>query len=120
MKRWYLTGPVAGGAYRFVKEAHFVCVQSPSERASGARSSSGWHFGGVSFTGPSEVALFEKHVSATVHKLGHVHTDAGKPLPPEVVDALSGYGIVSGDCVRTAVQKVVTVTGNWPLALHEI
>lgn len=120
MKRWYLTGPVAGGAYRYVKEAHFICVQSSSERASGARSSSGWHFGGVEFTGPGDMALFEKHVSATVHRLGHVHADAGKPLAQEIVNVLSGYGVVASDCVRTAVQKVILQTANHPMGLHEM
>jgi len=120
MKRWYLTGPLAGYAYRHTREAHMVCVQTLADMASGAKSSNGLHFGGVEFAGPSEMALFEKHASSSVTCLGHVHAQAGQPLPQAVVDALSAYGVVAGDCIRTAVQKVIAATGNWPMALHEL
>ena len=119
MKSWYLMNsfPYAGSR-GLIKESHFVCLQSSSEMQSGARATGGQHFGGVHFFGPSEKIAFEKLPGVT--PLGHVHADAGKPLPPEVVDALSAYGVTAGDCVRGAVQKVIAKTANWPMALGEL
>jgi hypothetical protein len=117
MKRWYLTGPFPGVAYRLTRESHFICLQTPAEMASGAKSSSGLHFGGIEFPGAAEMQAFEALPGMT--PLGHVHTP-NNLVPQNVVVALAAYGVVQGDTLHAAVTKVIAKTGNWPMGLREL
>lgn len=120
MKRWYLLGPLSGYAYKFAKESHMICLQSQDDMNLGRRSTTSLHFGGVEFVGASEVAEFEKHASPTVVPLGHPHSSRGTALPQQAIEALAAYNVALGDDLLTALQKVIGMTKNWPMGLHEI
>ncbi len=120
MKKWFLLGKVGGSAYLHAAEMHAHCLQTAEDMRFGRTSTSGLHFCAAVFNSAHELGLFTQHASDRVTPLGHVHGDAGAPLPDEVVEAMAGYGVVKGDCIRVATKKLIARCGVHTLALDEL